>query len=153
MVLFFLYLKPPVVFVITTFSFKHVRLTIRIERCSPVRWRCLRICIFSEYMSLSPGYYKAKDVCHLSSATSPRFFRFLQEWITEWSEKNIIAPFLPLIPETRNLWISPKNHSFFWPKMPKILNKEEVWWFLHAFGYDSLTQQPSLYPPTFTSLE
>jgi hypothetical protein len=35
---FFFYLKPPRCFFITTFfSFKHVRLTIRIDRCSPVR--------------------------------------------------------------------------------------------------------------------
>jgi hypothetical protein len=33
---FFIF-KPPPLFLITSFPFKHVRLTIRIERCSPVR--------------------------------------------------------------------------------------------------------------------
>jgi hypothetical protein len=35
------------------FSSKHVRLTFRIERCSPVRWRCLRIYVFSTIRSRS----------------------------------------------------------------------------------------------------
>ena len=34
---FFIFKTPPLFFDYTFFSFKHVRLTIRIERCSPVR--------------------------------------------------------------------------------------------------------------------
>ncbi len=46
---FFIFKTPPLFFYYIVFSSKHVRLIIRIERCSPVRWRCLRIYVFSWY--------------------------------------------------------------------------------------------------------
>ncbi len=41
--------KTPPLFFYYNFSSKHVCLTIRIERCSPVRWRCLCMYVFSWY--------------------------------------------------------------------------------------------------------
>ncbi len=44
---YFLIFKTSPLFFYYTFSSKHVHLIIRIERCSPVRWLCLHIYVFS----------------------------------------------------------------------------------------------------------
>jgi hypothetical protein len=51
---FFLIFKtPPLFFYYIIFSSKHVRLIIRIDRCSPVRLRCLRIYVFFNFILTS----------------------------------------------------------------------------------------------------